>query len=322
YDTGWVGRYTATKSEVHTLNINPSFAAKATDKLSVGFGFNIQYIEATLANQLDSAAICQDPQGLAGAGGFCNLNNLTLANIGTSTYDSSISLSGDDLNFGWNAGILYQMGDNAKLGVAYRSSIKHQLDGTANFVVDTNLQTVLDAAVPAFNLFEATGVIASVELPESLSVSYARNMGDKLSILADVTWTRWSNFRELTIVFDNPYMGSSTIPENWDNSYRYSFGANYKQNDKMTLRAGIAVDQTPIRSPEDRTPRIPGDDRTWLSFGVGYNMSSDMTIDVGFSHLFVDDTDLNNTDASFGHTVTGKYDADVNILSAQANLKF
>ena len=106
--------------------------------------------------------------------------------------------------------------------------------------------------------------------------------------MADVTWTRWSNFQELVIVFDNPYQSASTIPEDWDNSYRYSLGMNYKQNDKLTYRAGLAIDQTPIKSAEDRTPRIPGNDRTWLSFGVGYNMAAAMSVDIGFSHLFVE----------------------------------
>ncbi|MCW8855135.1 MAG: outer membrane protein transport protein [Gammaproteobacteria bacterium] len=323
YSSDWVGRYTATKSEVHVININPSFASKATDKLSVGFGLNIQYIEATLANQLDSAAICQGKLVPAGVPvGVCDGAGLTAANIGNQALDSSQSLSGDSLDFGWNAGLLYDLDKDSRLGVAYRSSIKHSLTGNVDFTTNANLQGVLDAAIPSFNLFSDTGITASLELPESLSVSYYRDIDSKLAIMADITWTRWSNFQELIIVFDNPYQSASTIPENWDDSYRYSLGINYKQDDKLTYRAGIAIDQTPIKSPEDRTPRIPGDDRTWLSFGIGYNMATDMSIDVGFSHLFVDDTPINNTDASFGHTVTGTYEADVNILSAQANFKF
>ena len=270
---------------------------------------------------MDSTAICLG--SLAGLGATCPVGSIgNPANAATAAYDSSQSLTGDDLSFGWNAGILYELGDNAQLGVAYRSSIKHKLEGTVDFNLSTELSTAIATMGAPYNtLFRNNNITATVELPESLSVSYARSMGDKLSILADVTWTRWSNFQELTIVFD-PIQPASTIPENWDDSYRYSLGMNYKQDDKFTYRAGIAIDRTPIRSPEDRTPRIPGDDRTWLSFGIGYNMAADMSIDVGFSHLFVDDTPINNTDASFSHTVTGSYDADVNILSAQANFKF
>ena len=58
YSDDWVGRYTATKSEVSTININPSFAYKHSDDISIGLGLSVQYVEATLANELDSGMIC------------------------------------------------------------------------------------------------------------------------------------------------------------------------------------------------------------------------------------------------------------------------
>ena len=323
YRSDWVGRYTATKSEVTTININPSIASKITDKLSIGFGLNIQYIDATLANQLDSAAIClASLTPIIGDGGAtCAANGVaTPANAAT---DSSQSLSGDDWSTGFNFGFLYEIDDASRLGFAYRSSIKQSLEGSVDFTVDSGLQTVITGmGAPYSALFQDTGVTAGIELPETISISYYRDIDPKLAIMADVTWTRWSNFQELNIVFSNPVQSSSTIPENWENSWRYAVGLTYKADDKWTYRAGVAYDETPIPTAEDRTPRIPGHDRTWLSFGLGYQLSADMSIDVGYSHLFVDDTPMNNTDASFGHTVTGTYEAEVDILSAQVNFNF
>ncbi len=321
YDQGWVGRYTATKSEVATLNINPSFASKVTDKLSIGFGLNIQYIEAILENQLDSAAICQ--ASLSGAGGLCNANSLTAANVGVVTYDSSQALKGDDISIGWNIGFLYDLDKDSRLGLAYRSSVKHDLEGNVDFTRGAELNTVLTTVGGTTNLlFTDSAITAGIDLPESLSVSYFRDINPKFSVMADITWTKWRNFEHLIIDFANPVQPTSTIPEDWQNNYRFALGLNYKHDTGFIGRLGLAYDQTPIKSAEDRTPRIPGNDRTWLSFGVGYNLSSDMSIDVGYSHLFIDDTDINNTDASFGHTVKGTYKADVDILSAQANIKF
>ena len=323
YDEGWVGRYTATKSEVRTININPSFASKATDKLSVGFGLNIQYIEATLANKLDSTAICLGK--LAALGATCPVGSIgNPANLGNSLFDSSQSLTGDDISVGWNFGLLYDLDKNSRLGLAYRSSIKQDLEGNVDFTMSSELAAAV-ASIPVAQLnalFSDTGVNAVIDLPESLSVSYFRDVDSKLSIMADITWTKWRNFETLTVTFDNPVQSASITPEDWENNYRFSLGANYKMDDKLTYRAGVALDKTPIKSAEARTPRIPGDDRTWLSVGVAYNLSSDMSIDVGYSHLFVGNTDVNNTDAASGSTLTGTYDADVDILSAQANFKF
>ena len=327
YDDDWIGRYGATTSEVMSLNINPSFAFKHSDKISLGAGLNFQYIEAKLANKIDSALTCV---GLMMAAGQTQANAQTACFVGAglspdnAAQDSAQSLKGDDFTWGWNIGMLYEIDDKSRMGFAYRSSVDANLEGNVDFTVDPTFQGFIDTnftGTPLEAFLTDTGVDAGIELPAQISVSYYRDVSDKLAIMADITWTEWSNFNALVVTFDNLVQPTSTTPENWEDSYRFAIGGNYQLNDKTILRAGIAHDQTPVPSPEDRTARIPGDDRTWLSFGVGMELSSEMSIDLGYTHLFVDDTEINNTDA-FGHTLKGKYEADVNILSAQVNFKF
>jgi len=201
--------------------------------------------------------------------------------------------------------------------LAYRSNVKHTLKGNADFTRSTELDAFLGGAP----IFVDTGISAGIDLPETLSLSLHHAVNPKWSVLADVTWTKWSRFDELVIDFDNA-QPSSTIPENWENSLRYSLGVNYQADAKWIYRAGLALDETPIPSAEDMTPRIPDSDRIWVSFGFGYKMSDSFGIDVGYSHLFFDDMNINNTDASFGHTLTGSYDVSVDIFSAQLNWNF
>lgn len=315
YDEGWIGRYGATTSEVSTVNFNPSFAFKHSDDLSIGLGLNLQYIEATLESHIDSVMTCLGISAASCAG-------LGLTTPGNLAQDSTQSLEGNDWNLGWNIGLLYDLDDKSRVGLAYRSSIDANLSGDVDFNIDPALQTLVNGLPsPANALFSNTGINAGIELPAQLSVSYFRDVTSDFAIMADITWTEWSNFNALVVKFDNIVQSASITPENWEDSYRFAIGANYKTSDSLVLRAGLARDQTPIPSPEDRTARIPGDDRTWLSLGFGYNVDAETSIDVGFSHLFVSDTEINNVDA-FGHTLTGKYDADVNILSVQGNFKF
>lgn len=316
YSDTWVGRYHATKSEITTLNLNPSASYKVNDKLSVGFGVNVQYIEATLANKLDSAAICNAAPFAAACAGA----GLSAAGIGDASLDSNQSLNGDDWSLGWNVGLLYDISDATRLGLAYRSNIEHALTGNVDFTVNANLQGVLNTFAPT--LFTDTAISAGVDLPETLSLSLYHEVNPKWSVLADVTWTKWKRFDKIVIDFSNPVQSSSTIPENWENSLRYSLGMNYKADSKWIYRAGVALDETPIPSAEDMTPRIPDNDRIWLSFGFGYKVSDTFGVDFGYSHLFFDDVVINNTDASFGHTLTGSYDVNVDIFSAQFNWKF
>jgi len=315
YDEGWIGRYGATTSEVSTVNFNPSFAFKHSDDLSIGLGLNLQYIEATLESHIDSVMTCLGISAASCAG-------LGLTTPGNLAQDSTQSLEGNDWNLGWNIGLLYDLDDKSRVGLAYRSSIDANLSGDVDFNINPALQTLINGLPsPANALFSDTGINAGIELPAQLSVSYFRDVTSDFAIMADITWTEWSNFNALVVKFDNIVQSTSITPENWEDSYRFAIGANYKTSDSLVLRAGLARDQTPIPSPEDRTARIPGDDRTWLSLGFGYNVDAETSIDVGFSHLFVSDTEINNVDA-FGHTLTGKYDADVNILSVQGNFKF
>ena len=316
YSDTWVGRYHATKSEITTLNINPSASFKVSDKLAVGFGVNVQYIEATLANKLDTAAICNGAPFAAACAGA----GLPVAAIGDASFDSNQSLTGDDWSLGWNVGVLYDISNATRLGLAYRSNIKHTLEGSVDFTMNANLQAILDGVAPT--LFTDTGISAGVDLPETLSLSLYHEVNPKWSVLADVTWTKWKRFDKLVIDFTNPAQTSSTIPENWENSLRYSLGMNYKADANWIYRAGLALDETPIATAEDRTARLPDDDRIWLSLGFGYKMSNTSSVDVGYAHIFFDDIPINNTDASFGHTLTGSYDVSADIFSAQYNWKF
>ena len=49
YDTPWRGQLTAIKSEIKTVNVNPSVAYKVSDTVSIGAGVSVQKIEAELS---------------------------------------------------------------------------------------------------------------------------------------------------------------------------------------------------------------------------------------------------------------------------------
>ena len=100
-------------------------------------------------------------------------------------------------------------------------------------------------------------------------------------------------------------------------------GGHYKPGNNWIFRGGLAYDEAPVRSAELRSVRVPDNDRTWLSLGFGYEPSRNWSFDVGYSHLFIDDTDINNVStASSGATLIGTYDATVDILSAGVNFNF
>lgn len=270
YDSTWKGRTQAIKSELKTINLNPSIAWKASEALSLGAGVSFQYAEATLTN-------------FAGAPGVA-------------------TVEGDDTSWGFNLGALWQMSEATRIGFAYRSEVDQSLEGDLSF-------SVAPTVIP---------VTADVTLPDSASLSLFHKLDARWELLADITWTGWSDFDELRIVRTTGTPVSVT-PENWDDSYRYSVGANYRLDDKLMLRGGLAYDETPV-SDAYRTARIPDENRTWLAFGAQYRLSDKTALDVGYAHLFIDDARINKTES--GITLSGEFESSVDILSAQLTLDF
>ncbi len=99
YDSNWFARYDSIKSELKTINVQPSLAYKVNEKLSIGAGIDIQYADA----ELTSAALV--------------------------TTEGLSTLEGDDISFGYNIGLMYQPTPETTLGLHYRSQVNHKLDG-------------------------------------------------------------------------------------------------------------------------------------------------------------------------------------------------
>ena len=285
YDSTWQGRYHAIKSEIKSVNINPAVAWRVSPQLSIGGGINIMLAEALLSNAVDYGALLGASQ----------------------TSDRLGTVKGDDQGYGFNVGFLYEMSSSTRVGVTFRSKITQKLDGTVTY----------DSPV---SVFQNATAHAKVTLPESMSFSLHHELTGGWTLLADATHTRWSRFKELRVDYDSS-QPDTVIDESWKNVWRVAVGATYKAPGPWTWRMGVAYDEEPIPDAVRRTPRVPGNDRKWLAAGFTYQPDKKFGVDVGFAHLFVSDTPINNT-TSLSHVLNGTYKNNVNILSAQLNWTF
>ena len=299
YNDSWVGRYYAIDSELTTINITPTLAAKLTDNLSVGAGINLQYANAKLSNAIDFGLI-----------GFNNRLPTP-----PQTADGFVELKGDDLSWGYNLGLLYEPSQSTRIGLAFRSPITHNLEGDAEFDVPP-------AAAPltATGRFTDSDIKAKLKLPATISLNAYQQISPRLAATADITWTGWSRFEELRVEFDNRLEPDNVQPENWHDTFRYSLGLNYTLSNAWQLRAGVAYDPSPA-DEEYITPRIPDSNRTWLAIGASYKASNSLSFDIGYAHLFVDDTEINQVSTTNGN-LRGNFDNNVNIFGLQLNWMF
>jgi long-chain fatty acid transport protein len=159
----------------------------------------------------------------------------------------------------------------------------------------------------ATNLFKDSKASSSIDLPETIAVNFYQDISSNLAIMGGINWTRWERVKNLVIKFDNAAQPDSITNLNYKNSTFSSLGLNYKYTPQLSLKTGIAYDKSPVTNAQDKH----------LSF------------DFGYSHLFIDDIEIDSSEAySTGgytagyHRLTGKYSAQVDILSLQLNWIF
>ncbi len=303
YDKDWKGRYQAVETAVEVININPSLAFKVNPQWSVGLGANIQYFKAKLTNAVDFSTAC------LGTPLAPNCGALGLGTPQNPATDGFADITGTSWGFGYNLGVLFAPSEATRIGLAYRSQVKHSLDGTAEF-------TLPAAAQPVFgSTFANTDISGDIDLPSTLSLSVFHQLTDAWALLADITRTGWSSYDTLVIDFDNN-LKDSEEKNNWEDVNRYSVGVNFTPNQTWIYRAGIAFDESPVPSAELRSARSPGSDRTWLALGLGYQVAKNLTLDFGYAHLFAKDADINRESAR-RDLLKGSYESNVDIFSGQ-----
>lgn len=317
YDDDWVGRYHALKSDLQTINVNPTLSWNLTDSVSIGAGAVWQRAEAELTNAVDFGALARvvlpqsspfpiPPELLPDSGDFA-LDGLT-------------RLDGDDESWGWTAGLLYQ-GERTRLGVGYRSAIDHTLKGA----VTTTLPP--EAAELAGTERIVRAGAADITTPQSVTLGLQHDIHPQWTLLFGATWTDWSAFESIEVV-DPAGAVISLQPEDWNDSWRYSAGFEYAYDPAVVFRLGVEYDATPV--PADRlTARIPDEDRYWLATGVTWRVSRRLLVDFAWTHIWapsyeIDDTELTTGDVfesltgvnpGIGNSLRGDYDAEADILS-------
>jgi long-chain fatty acid transport protein len=334
WDPAWMGRFHATKSKVQTINVNPTIAIALSDTFSIGGGASYQHLKADLGQNLayGSLAYAGTAQAVAGLPPAQQQAALAavLAQLGGPSglaLEGPALISGDSNAWGWNAGALLKLGEQAHVGVSYRSKVKHEVEGDVTFTgaPTFSLPGPLAPIGDTLNARFASGpVTTTIELPETWSVAAAWE-NEKLEILADWTYTAWDVLPSLDIArADGTPLSSVAL--RFENIWRVGLGANVKLNDAWTLRLGTAYDKAPVQD-EFRTPRLPDSDRIWTAGGFEWKLSQKARVDVGYAHIFIDKStsDLPNqatsTSTPAGNLV-GNYSGKTDILGAQLTLSF
>jgi long-chain fatty acid transport protein len=307
YPQNWVGRYFGIRSALQTLDFNPNVAYRVNPWLSVGAGVSAQYMSADLTQAIDQNAIAGAPPQPFGP-----------------FPDGRLRVHGDNWGWGFNGGVLLKPMPGTNIGLTYRSKVRHTIEGSADF-------TGISFPLSLNPLLQSSNARATIVTPDSADLSITQQITDQLRVAMDLQWTDWSVFKSLGVLRTSGVLSnrnlSAPTPENFRNSWFVSVGGTYNYDEHWTFRAGVAYDETPVRST-NITVRLPDSDRFWLAFGAGYKFSDGFSVDLGVAHIFMRDASIsssvNSTLLQPGgiDKISGKYTNQIDLISLQTRFRF
>jgi len=276
----WAGETFSRENLLVTYNFAPTIAYRVVPGLIVGTGLQVEYIRAKL-------------QGAAPLGTFPNFPQATT--------------EGDDVGVGFTLGALWEPTIGTSLGLGFRSSIDHTLDGSFSVAgIGGNAAT------------------ASLKTPELVTLSLRQALAPQWTALATVEWTNWSRLNELDTVCKTagPFCAApgstiNTLALGWHDGWLFSGGMEYAYSRELTLRAGIAYELSPIQNPDERIAQLPDANRVMVGTGASYSLKwcgtwcDSSTFDLAYAHTFIEDASINRTEGPITLLANTQGSADV-----------
>jgi long-chain fatty acid transport protein len=244
YDPNGWQRYSAIRTHLLTIDVQPSIAFAPSESVSFGAALNVEYVDAFLSN--------------------------ALPNLTPNSPDGRIEIDGKGFDLGFSAGVQLRPVDRVTLGVAYKSAVEHTPDGSVTI-------TGLTGPLAARNLEDDIDVTFST--PWQLIVGGRFGISDRLTLNAQAIRFGWSKFDQLEL--GGPI--GSFIAEDYKDTWSFAAGADAVLSDRLTVRSGIQFDATPTRDRQ-RDPRVPDADRVNYNVGASFSLSKHLQLDAAASY--------------------------------------
>ncbi len=290
------GRYISTKASLVSFTINPAIGFKVSDQLALGVGLNIRTTDV----ELNRFVPIFDP--------------FTFKVVDA----ARVKLESDtQIDFGFNAGLLYKVTDKLRFGFSYRHHINSELEGKASFTILSTGNPQLDAAIAATLPSTPIPVRTGINYPKVISIGVAADPWETWSFEVNVNWMEWSRFEELKLDFpENPEFNQTLVQE-WDDVFSIRFGVEKVLNDRWTIRGGFIFDDTP-QPPRTMSPILPDADRYSVIVGTTINFGN-WYVDVAEMLLFFKDrsTSPDNERGYFG-----EYSNFTNLVGINLGIRF
>lgn len=304
----WAGQQHGRSGKIFTVNFNPNVSYNLLPDLAIAAGAQIQYAQVQFKS------------------------NPSAPGAGALPSQSNIGFDVDDVGFGGTLGLLWSPAAGTSVGLGYRSTVTHNLEGTW-FKADNQI----NVGAPVRFAYANAGLKAEITLPEMVTLSLRQSLSSSTRLLGTVEWTRWSRLTSVDFVATTagggpgataigPGQTVSRFDFNWHDGWLFSLGGEWDYSSALTLRAGAGYELSPIQNANERFTLITDSDRTWLSGGLSYKVTSSATVDLGYSHIFFADAPIDRATTTkpdnTGGRFTGEAKQSVDVISAGLKIKW
>lgn len=283
WDDNWEGRSVNQEIRLKTLYVQPTLSYKITDNFSAGAGLVYAYGDVMVRRQIGE-------------------------------FNGNAKLTGTTSGFGFNAGVYGKLQDELAFGITYRSNVNFNLDkGKATF---TNIPSSLQSQFPDQNFK------SEVKLPSVLSVALSNRVNSKIMLAFEFNLTGWSSYDSLNFDFENAATPTSRAGRKYEDAMAFRIGGEYQQNEKLTFRAGMFYDETPVRD-EYISADLPDGSRLGATAGLTYKISDRFDVDAAylFEHVAERRAKATETKTEIS-TIGGTFRTLVNGFGLGLNFKF
>ena len=327
YKNEWIGRYTATLTDIAVMDFNPVIAWRPVDNFAIGLGLVFEYAMVKQEQMLDFRSANDAAQQLSAYGPYWDGPS--------SVRDGKIKMDGDSVAMGFTAGMSYKPWQGTTLGLGFRSRMRHHLkDMKVRSHSTSDMKSFLAAHYPGttttmsqilgFDSFNTRGKASSyLHLPASVTFGVMQDITEKWRVGLDIAWSEQHVMEDLRADFNHTMYGqvdSQRLVMHWGDNWRVALGTEYDLTDKLTVRTGVAWDQTPIQE-KYRNTKMPDADRYWFTLGLGYQFTEKLRADFAWTHICYESPSIHQA-VNEDETINGKYGARSETFSLSMTYSF
>lgn len=277
----------ATKTNLQTVNLNPSLAVSVSRYFSIAAGFDALYGKADY--------------------------NSAFYYFFTPPIPLENELTG--WAYGWNGGLLFYPTDYMRLGISYRS--KMQLDGRGESQYVDPLDPIQTNALSGIIQLPATTILSFYsDINKRWAILFSA-FYTQWSALQELELKN-------VLVFGSPT--TISVFEDYQNSWNFALGVHYwLMENFLMLKVGAGYDETPTQTG-NRDVRLPDAPKYALAIGLHMDVIRSLSLDLGWTHFFVKNTVVDNhlamqDDIAMLAQTTGAATTQANVVGFQITWK-